>query len=84
MESLFEHAIGESAEYGDDLAELASSPKTDRELFEMLAITDVREAADLFRPVYDVTSGADGFVSLEVSPRVARDADGSVNEARRL
>ena len=53
-------------------------------MFETLAIQDVREAADLFRPVYGATGGADGFVSLEVSPGVARDTDGSVNEARRL
>lgn len=82
--TIFEHAIGGSADYDDELTELASSAKTDRELFEMLAITDVREAADLFRPVYQATRGADGFVSLEVSPGVARDTDGSVNEARRL
>ena len=82
--TIFEQAIGGSADYDDALAEVAASPKTDREVFEMLAITDVREAADLFRPVYDATGGADGFVSLEVSPGVARDTDGSVNEARRL
>ena len=82
--TIFEQAIGGSADYDDDLAELASSPKTDREVFETLAIQDVREAADLFRPVYGATGGADGFVSMEVSPGVARDTDGSVNEARRL
>jgi transaldolase len=82
--TIFEQAIGGSADYDDDLAQAASAPKTDREVFEMLAITDVREAADLFRPVYDATGGADGFVSLEVSPGVARDTDGSVKEARRL
>ena len=82
--TIFEHAIGGSADYDDELTKLASSPKTDRGLFEILAITDVREAADVFRPVYHATGGADGFVSLEVSPGVARDTDGSVNEARRL
>ena len=82
--TIFEHAIGGSADYDDELAELASSSKTDREVFETLAIQDVREAADLFQPVYRATGGADGFVSIEVSPGVARDTDGSVNEARRL
>ena len=82
--TIFEQAIGGSAVYDDDLAELASSPKTDREVFEQLEIQDVREAADLILPVYNATGGADGFVSLEVSPGVARDTDGSVNEARRL
>jgi transaldolase len=82
--TIFEQAIGGSADYDDDLAELASSPKSNREVFETLAIQDVREAADLFRPVYRATSGADGFVSLEVSPGVARDTEASVREARRL
>ena len=82
--TIFEQAIGGSADYADELAELASSSHTDREVFETLAIQDVREAADLFQPVYRATGGADGFVSLEVSPAVAHDTDGSVNEARRL
>jgi transaldolase len=82
--TIFEHAIGGSSDYDDDLAELSASPKSDAEVFETIAIKDVQEAADLFRPVYDATGGADGFVSLEVSPRLARDTEGSVNEARRL
>lgn len=82
--TIFEQAIGGSADYDDDLAAAASSSKTDREVFEMLAITDVREAADLFRPVYDATNGGDGFVSIEASPDLAHDTDGSVNEANRL
>jgi transaldolase len=82
--TIFKQAIGGGPDYDTDLAEAASSPKSDRQVFEMLAITDVREAADLFRPIYYATRGADGFVSLEVSPGVARDTEGSVNEARRL
>lgn len=82
--TIFEHAIAGSADYDDVLKDPALSRKTDRELFEVLAIQDVREAADLFRPVYDRTNGADGFVSLEVSPAVARDTEGSIAEARRL
>lgn len=82
--TIFEHAIGGTADYDDELTKLASSPKTDREVFETLAIEDVREAADLFRPVYDSTDGGDGFVSLEVSPQLAHDTDRSVTEARRL
>jgi transaldolase len=82
--TIFEHAIGGGTAYDDELARLASAPKTDREVFETIAIEDVREAADLFRQVYDSTDGGDGFVSLEVSPQVARDTDGSVNETRRL
>src|SRR5207247_3433669 len=54
------------------------------EIFELLAVEDVRTAADLFRPVYDASQGADGFVSLEVSPTLARDTAGTIGEARRL
>lgn len=81
--TIFEKAIGESADYDSDLAMLPAST-SDREAFDMLAIQDVREAADLFRPVYRSTGGADGFVSLEVSPGIARDTESSVTEARRL
>jgi transaldolase len=82
--TIFEQAIEGSSDYEDDLNRLAMSPKTDREVYEILAIQDVREAADLFRPLYDSTGGRDGFVSLEVSPGVALDTEASVNEARRL
>jgi transaldolase/glucose-6-phosphate isomerase len=82
--TIFQHAIAGSRDYDDELTRLASSAKTDGEVFETLAIEDVREAADVFREVYDTTDGQDGFVSLEVSPTLARDTEGSVNEARRL
>jgi transaldolase len=82
--TIFEHALKQSNDYDAALSVLASSSRTDRELFETLAIADVREAADLFRPIYNSTDGGDGFVSLEVSPRLAHDTDGSVAEARRL
>jgi transaldolase len=82
--TIFEHAIGESGDYVADIANLALSARTDREIFETLAIKDVRDAADVFRHVYDSTGGGDGFVSIEVSPTLARDTLGSVNEARRL
>ena len=61
--AIFEHAIGGSADYDDDLAELATAPMTDQEVFQHLEVQDVREAADLFWPVYNRTRGADGFVS---------------------
>ncbi|HEY7059483.1 MAG TPA: transaldolase [Vicinamibacterales bacterium] len=82
--TIFEHAIGSSSDYDADLSELAASSKSDAEVFETLAVQDVREATDAFRPVYDATKGGDGFVSLEVSPRLARDTEGSIAEARRL
>jgi transaldolase len=82
--TIFEHSIGHTSDYDQDLTALANSTRTDRDIFETLAIEDVREAADVFRPVFDSTDGGDGFVSLEVSPELARDTDGSVAAARRL
>ncbi|CAN5136210.1 hypothetical protein BH09GEM1_BH09GEM1_19120 [soil metagenome] len=83
-QTIFEQAIAGSADYDDALIELNASYATDREMFEALAIRDVQEAADVFRGVYDETDGADGFVSIEVSPELARDTEGSIAEARRL
>jgi transaldolase/glucose-6-phosphate isomerase len=82
--TIFEHAIGGSSDYDATLRVLATSPKSDLEIFEQLAVEDVRQAADLFRPVYDATEGRDGFVSLEVSPTLARDTERTIAEARRL
>lgn len=82
--TIFEHAIAGSADYDDELAQAGASGMTDREVYETLSIRDVQEAADLFRPVYDETNGDDGFVSIEVSPELARDTEGSIAEARRL
>src|SRR5256884_5806132 len=70
--------------YDHALSRVAASPRTDREIFELLAVEDVRTAAGLFRPVYDASQGADVFVSLEVSPPLARDTAGTIGEARRL
>src|SRR3989454_3398789 len=58
--TIFEHAIGGSTDYDTALSRVAASPRTDREIFELLAVEDVRTAADAFRPVYDVSRGADG------------------------
>ncbi|HEV2749237.1 MAG TPA: bifunctional transaldolase/phosoglucose isomerase [Gemmatimonadales bacterium] len=82
--TIFEHAIGGSTDYDDSLSKLAGSSRTDREMFDLLAVEDVRTAADAFRPVYDRSQGADGFVSLEVSPTLARDTAGTIADARRL
>ena len=82
--TIFEHAIGGSSDYDDELRSLAQSRKSDLEIFERLAVEDVRQAADLFRPVYEATAGGDGFVSLEVSPTLSRDTEKTIVEARRL
>jgi transaldolase len=82
--TIFEQAIERSTAYDDDLRKWSMSPETDRDVYEILATRDVREAADLFRDLYESSGGRDGFVSLEVSPASARDTEGSINEARRL
>ena len=81
--TIFEHAIANGSDY-DDAVRRAEAARTDREVFEAIEIEDVREAADQFRGVYDSTDGGDGFVSIEISPALARDTDGSAAEARRL
>jgi len=80
----FDHAIGGSTDYDEDISRLMHEHSADRDVFEALAIEDVREAADAFRPVFEETMGADGFVSIEISPALARDTEGSIAEARRL
>jgi transaldolase len=82
--TIFEQAIGASTDYDDALAKAAGSSRSDAEIFEAIAVEDVQGAADRFRPVYDRTDGADGFVSLEVSPTLARDTRGTIAEAERL
>jgi len=84
--TIFEKAIAGSTDYDGALgAELKKDPQTDAsKLFETLAIEDIQMAADVLRPVYDETGGADGFVSLEVSPHLAHDTKGTITEAMRL
>jgi len=81
--TIFEKALAEGAAYDEQLATVPAA-LSDREAFFVLATTDVRNACDAFRGVYDSTQGVDGYVSLEVSPDLARDAAGTVAEARRL
>lgn len=84
--TIFDKAIAGSQDYDGALKGLlASDPNlSSAELYERLAVEDVTRAADVLRPVYDRTDGADGFVSLEVSPRLAHETAGTVAEARRL
>ena len=83
--SIFEKAIGEGADYDDRLeAALAKRDLEPGALYEALAIADIQAAADEFRPVYDRLGGADGYVSLEVSPYLAMDTEATIAEARRL
>lgn len=84
--TIFEKAIGGSDDYDADLRTfLADDPKAEASaLFEQLAIKDIQMAADILRPVYESSQGTDGFVSLEVSPKLAHDTEGTIGEARRL
>ncbi|RMH08287.1 MAG: bifunctional transaldolase/phosoglucose isomerase [Nitrospirae bacterium] len=82
--SIFEKAIAGSTDYDQAFEALASSVIGVKELYESLAIEDIRMAADLLRPVYERTQGKDGYVSLEVSPELAYDTKGTIEEATRL
>jgi len=83
--AIFEKAIADSTLYVDMLKQLASRTDLDATgRYELLAIRDIQAAADALRPVYDSTKRRDGYVSLEVSPYLARDTDATLKEARRL
>ncbi len=83
--SIFEKAITGSTDYTDFLKSLDARPELDAKArYELLAIRDIQDAADILRPVYEKTKRRDGYVSLEVSPLLARDTNGSIAEARRL
>ena len=83
--AIFEKAIAGSSDYTDLLESLASQSELDAKgRYERLAIRDIQDTADLLRPVYQATKRRDGYVSLEVSPYLARDTEGTLGEARRL
>lgn len=84
--AIFRKAMSESPAYADELERcVVDNGVRDAEaMYETLAVTDIRAAADTLRSVHERTDGADGFVSLEVSPALAHDADGTVRDARRL
>ena len=82
--SIFEKAIAGSADYDEDLNRLVSDGRSVAEIYEDLAMADIRSAADILRPVYEKSGGADGFVSLEVNPSLAHDTEATIEEARRL
>jgi transaldolase len=81
--TIFEKALAEGTAY-DDQMRSAKGSFTSMELFELIETTDIRDACDLFKPVYEKTHGSDGYVSIEVSPGSANDATATVSEATRL
>lgn len=82
--AIFEKAIAGSSDYQEILEAPGARSLDAKTLYEKLAVRDIQDAADALRPVYEETSKRDGYVSLEVSPFLARDTEGTLNEARRL
>ena len=82
--TIFEKAIAGSTLYDSDIRRLASAGNNPGRVVEALAVADVRTACDAFRPLYETTEGRDGFVSIEVSPELAYDTEGTVVDGRRL
>ena len=82
--TIFQEAIKGSDTYDEDIRRLGAEGLTPEEMFEAIAVDDIAAACDVLRPVFDESGMTDGFVSLEVSPRLAHDTDGTVEEARRL
>ena len=82
--TIFEKAIAGSADYDTDIRRLTNEGKSVTEIYETLATTDIASGADLLYPIYERTAGADGFISLEVSPTLAHDTPGTIAEGKRL
>ena len=82
--TIFDHAIRNGNEYDDEIIRKLAEGKSREKLFFELALEDLRQAADLFRPVYDRTNGIDGWVSLEVSPLLVHDTKLTIAEVKEL
>jgi transaldolase len=82
--TIFDHAIKNSHDYDDAIRQKLKEGKLGEALFFELALEDLRQAADLFRPIHDQTNGVDGWVSLEVSPLLANDTAGTITAAKEL
>ncbi len=82
--AIFEKAISNSSDYDEDIARLVEQGANTATIYETLAVADIQSAADVLEPIYEQTNGRDGYVSLEVSPLLAHDTEGTLVEARRL
>jgi transaldolase len=82
--AIFEKAIGSGTAYDEQILSLAHQGLTSADIFDRLAVEDVRQACDVLAPVYLASGGEDGFVSIEVSPFYAYDTEQSIVEAQRL
>jgi len=82
--AIFEKAITSSSDYDEDVLKLASKKSSNDDIFYGLAIKDIQRATDFFKPIYEASKGEDGYVSLEVSPHLARDTKGTIKQAMEL
>lgn len=82
--AIFEKAISSSSDYNEDITSLSKNEKSNDAIFYGLAVKDIQRAADFFKAIYEESNGEDGFVSLEVSPYLARDSEGTIKQAKEL
>jgi transaldolase/glucose-6-phosphate isomerase len=82
--TIFEKAITGSTDYDEQMQSLINAGKSVSDIYEELVLEDIGSAADILKPVYDKTDGLDGYISLEVNPRLAYDTKGTIEEASRL
>jgi transaldolase len=82
--AIFHKAITESKDYDQQIQELAKQHKDTKAIYEAIVVQDIQNACDILRKVYDETGGLDGYVSLEISPHLARDTKGTMDEVKRL
>ncbi len=82
--AIFSKAVSKGTEYDEQIRQLALEGRSPQEIYEAVVVRDIQDACDILRPVYDASQGDDGFVSLEVSPYLAFDAENTILEARRL
>ncbi|WP_413991035.1 transaldolase [Labrys okinawensis] len=82
--TIFQQALANTSAYDSSLRAQSASPQSSEATFIALALEDLRRAADLFQPIFEETRGVDGWVSMEVSPLLARDTQGSIEAARRI
>ena len=82
--SIFNEAISQSDDYDDAMKQLVTEGKSLDETYEALVVTDIQSAADLLHPVFDESKGDDGYISLEVNPRLAYDTGSTIKEVRHL
>jgi transaldolase len=82
--TIFEKAIAAGSDYDTDISRFVEQGLSGQALFEPLSVWDIQNACDLFRATYDAAQGRDGYVSIEVTPDLARDTQGTVEQARRL